>query len=38
VDYIAGDVVVLSDGPALGVAVVTKGTAELYGTELSAGK
>lgn len=36
VDYIAGDVVVLSDGPALGVAVVTRGAAELYGTELNA--
>ncbi len=34
VDHIAGDRVVLQDGPAAGTAVVTVGTAEVYGTEL----
>jgi len=33
VDYIEGDRVVLSDGPASGTAVVTVGAAELFGTE-----
>lgn len=36
VDYIQGDQVVLTDGPA-GVAVVTVGAAELYGTETGVG-
>jgi hypothetical protein len=34
VDHIDGDRVVLKDGPAAGTAVVTVGTAEVYGTEL----
>jgi hypothetical protein len=34
VDHIAGDRVVLKDGPAAGTAVVTVGTTEVYGTEL----
>jgi hypothetical protein len=33
VDYVDGDRVVLSDGPATGTAVVTVGAAELLGTE-----
>jgi len=33
VDYIEGDVAVLTEGPAVGVAVVTVGAAELYGSE-----
>ena len=33
VDYIDGDVVVLSDGPSSGTAVVTVGSAELFGAE-----
>lgn len=38
VDYIVGDLVVLSDGPPAGTAVVTTGAAELYGAELNAGQ
>jgi multidrug efflux pump subunit AcrA (membrane-fusion protein) len=38
VDYIEGDLAVLSDGPAAGTAVVTDGAAELYGTETGIGK
>ena len=34
VDHIIGNRVVLKDGPAAGTAVVTVGTAEVYGTEL----
>jgi hypothetical protein len=34
VDHITGNRVVLKDGPAAGTAVVTVGTAEVYGTEL----
>ena len=34
VDHIDGDSVVLKKGPAAGTAVVTVGTAEVYGTEL----
>ncbi|MGH3328994.1 MAG: hypothetical protein ACRDPT_14590 [Streptomycetales bacterium] len=34
VDYVDGDVAVLSDGPAVGTEVVTLGAAELYGAEL----
>jgi hypothetical protein len=37
IDYIEGDVVVLSNGPALGTTVVTVGVAELYGTEFEMG-
>ena len=33
VDYIEGDLAVLSDGPSSGTAVVTVGAAELYGAE-----
>lgn len=33
VDYVEGDVAVLSDGPAAAVRVVTVGAAELYGCE-----
>jgi hypothetical protein len=38
VDYVTGDLGVLSDGPPLGTAVVTKGTPELYGTEFNIGE
>lgn len=38
VDYIEGDVAVLSDGPPAGTAVVTVGTAELLGMEFGVGK
>ena len=37
VDYIEGDVAVLSDGPPAGMQVVTVGVAELYGTEFEVG-
>jgi hypothetical protein len=37
VDYIQGDVAVLSHGPAVGTKVVTVGVAELYGTESGVG-
>ena len=33
VDHIDGDQVFLTDGPAVGTAVVTLGSAELFGTE-----
>jgi hypothetical protein len=33
IDHVAGDSVVLSDGPPVGTEVVTVGTAEVYGTE-----
>jgi hypothetical protein len=33
VDYVAGDRVVLSDGPSVGTEIVTVGAAEVYGTE-----
>jgi hypothetical protein len=33
VDYVAGDLVVLSDGPSVGTEIVTVGAAEVYGTE-----
>jgi hypothetical protein len=33
IDYIEGDLAVLSDGPAAGTAVVVVGAAELFGTE-----
>ena len=38
VDYIEGDVAVLTEGPAAGTAVVTVGTAELLGMEFGVGK
>jgi hypothetical protein len=38
VDYIEGDVAVLADGPPVGTAVVTVGTAELLGMEFGVGK
>lgn len=38
VDYVGGDLAVLSDGPPSGAAVVTVGAAELYGTEFGVGK
>lgn len=38
VDYIEGDVVILSDGPPTGTKVVTVGGAELYGAETGVGK
>jgi hypothetical protein len=37
VDYIDGDLAVLSDGPPSGTAVVTVGASELYGTEFEGG-
>jgi len=37
VDYIDGDLVVLSQGPPSGTAVVTVGVPELYGTEFEGG-
>jgi hypothetical protein len=37
VDYIDGDLVVLSAGPPSGTAVVTVGVPELYGTEFEGG-
>jgi hypothetical protein len=33
VDYVAGDRVVLSEGPSVGTEIVTVGAAEVYGTE-----
>ncbi|HEY2960464.1 MAG TPA: hypothetical protein VGM21_20020 [Actinomycetota bacterium] len=38
VDYIQGDVAVLAAGPAVGVPVVTVGSAELLGAELGVGE
>jgi hypothetical protein len=38
VDYIEGDVAVLSEGPQVGTAVVTVGAAELFGTETGVSK
>jgi hypothetical protein len=37
VDYVEGDLAVLSDGPAAGTDVVSVGVAELYGTEFEVG-
>jgi hypothetical protein len=37
VDFIEGDQVVLADGPPVGMAVVTVGAAELFGTEFEVG-
>jgi hypothetical protein len=38
IDTIAGDEVLLADGPPAGTAVVTVGGAELFGTEFGVGK
>lgn len=38
VDYIEGELAVLSAGPPIGTTVVTVGVAELYGTETGVGK
>ena len=37
VDYIEGDLAVLSEGPASGTVVASVGVAELYGTEFQVG-
>lgn len=37
IDYIEGDLAVLSDGPAIGTKVVTVGGAELFGAEFEIG-
>jgi hypothetical protein len=37
IEYIAGDRAVLSEGPAVGTAVVTLGAAELFGAEFEVG-
>ncbi len=37
VDYIAGDIAVLKDGPPVGTVVASVGVAELYGTEFGVG-
>lgn len=37
IDFIKGDMAVLSDGPAAGTEIVTVGAAELYGTEFGVG-
>jgi hypothetical protein len=37
VDYVTGDTAVLTQGPAVGMPVVSEGAAELYGTELGVG-
>ena len=38
VDRIEGDMVILTDGPAVGTDIVTVGVAELYGTDTGVGK
>lgn len=38
IDYIEGDLAVLSEGPEVGTAVVTLGAAELFGTETGVSK
>ena len=38
VDYVQGDLAVLSDGPPVGTRVVTVGAAELFGIEFGLGK
>lgn len=38
IDFIEGDLAVLSEGPATGTAVVTVGAAELYGAEVGVSK
>jgi len=37
VDYIEGNLAVLSEGPPVGTEIVTVGSAELYGTEFEVG-
>jgi hypothetical protein len=37
IEQIKGDIAVLTDGPAVGMKVVTVGVAELYGTESGVG-
>lgn len=37
VDYIEGDIAVLSNGPPVGTVVASMGVAELYGTEFKVG-
>lgn len=37
VDYVDGDLAILSDGPTLGTRIVTVGVAELFGTEYGIG-
>jgi hypothetical protein len=38
IEFIQGDLAVLSDGPAVGTTVVTTGATELLGTELGVGE
>jgi len=38
IDYIEGDLAVLSEGPEAGTAIVTVGAAELFGTETGVSK
>ncbi len=38
IDRIEGDMVILTDGPAVGTDIVTVGVAELYGTDTGVGK
>jgi hypothetical protein len=38
IDYIEGDLAILSEGPEVGTAVVTLGAAELFGTETGVSK
>ncbi|MFQ5922707.1 MAG: hypothetical protein ACE5M4_07665 [Anaerolineales bacterium] len=38
VDYIEGDIAVLTDGPPVGIQVVSVGVAELYGIDTGVGK
>ncbi len=38
IDYIEGDLAILSEGPQVGTAVVTVGAAELFGTETGVSK
>ena len=38
VDYIDGDLAVLSEGPPAGTAVVTAGASDLYGAETGIGR
>lgn len=38
IDYVQGDMAILSDGPAVGTEVATVGVAELYGADTGVGK
>jgi hypothetical protein len=38
IDYIQGDMAILSEGPAIGTEVATVGVAELYGADTGVGK